>query len=78
MVASVDIVNPSVVHRPQLVWCIQQFSSRLNDVAVCLLSRGLTAKKKVDCNAAVVNVSISDTCIVALFAKEDVNGINYR
>ena len=53
-VASVDIVNPSLIRRPHTIWCIQQFDSQLSDVAVYLLSRlpatALGAKKKVSCS----------------------------
>lgn len=53
IVSSVDVVNPSVVRKPHVVWCIQQFDSQLNDVTVDLLSRllatVLTTKKKVSC-----------------------------
>ena len=47
VVSSVDVVNPAVVHRTHIAWCIQQFDSQLSDVALYLLSR-LTTRKKVD------------------------------
>jgi len=66
--SSVDVVNPSLIHRPQVVWCIQQFDSRLTDVALYLLSR-LTTKKKVDHNAN-VNAGVNETYVVVLFTKK--------
>ena len=66
VVSNVDIVIPSLVHRPHVVWSIQQFDSQLTDVALHLLSR-LTAKKKVDLS---VNFSVRKIYVCAFFTKK--------
>jgi len=65
VVSNMDIINPSLVHRPHVVWSIQRFDSQLTDVALHLLSR-LTARKKVDLR---VNFSVSKICVCAFFTK---------
>jgi len=66
VVSNMDIVNPSLVHRPHVVWSIQRFDSQLTDVTLHLLSR-LTARKKVDLR---VNFNVGETYATAFFNKK--------